>query len=730
MWAVVPPPQSKSICRLTAPTMESLSDATDFPAPSRNPSVSSATTADETVDTVDRPPPEPPPTFPDLADILDCLPERDHAAFRDQYMRDMKVGLPFQRDNSRGRASRLVFPRDRPPRSLTPPRWQLVEYSVPLDKARTPELPYFPQGSIMDPAIMIRPASPVTPFEFPFDMPTTLPLSGFKDPKSQCLPMDSVTRVVGLPRVYGLKGDEGSYVKVMRSTAQGDALDAPSLMDGGANICITGILSLLVDVEPIPPLPISVATTSGTFSLDDCCTKKGLIPLTLSDGSIYYQPCYYCKNATETIISPEAIVAASDTLVHWTQEGHRGNAPGMIRFSSDSGLYSITLQLEKRDGLYYRPTDVFTVDDGPAHSCLPVIRRVAAPSPPVLPPRRSKRYVPVTQDNMAESEVWMLRLGSPGEQQLDLLPGNVTGIHHNFQYHPFRFLDWKEEARIQKQAAQRLAERTAECKRRFYMDFGFMRASTSNFSTPNKNEDRVVLSYDGFSSYLLIVDEASRFVWVFLTNTKEPPLAILDAFLSRFGHEKGGSIRTDQGGELARSFALSDLVLRTHKYVLEPTGADSPSQNGSVEIYNNKLAVRARTLLYGLGLPAKYWSSALLHSVYLHNRMVHSSTRKTPFEGIFGVKPDLGHLKLFGSRVCVKRTGKRRSKLDCHNFKGIFLGYTATDQNIVYLDLDSGIVKRSHHAQFDEAWYLQDSRPPAAQLLYDLGITDTRWVGG
>jgi hypothetical protein len=37
----------------------------------------------------------------------------------------------------------------------------------------------------------------------------------------------------------------------------------------------------------------------------------------------------------------------------------------------------------------------------------------------------------------------------------------------------------------------------------------------------------------------------------------------------------------------------------------------------------------------------------------------------------------------------------------------IFLGYTATDQNIIYLDLDSGIVKQSHHATFDEAWYLQ-----------------------
>jgi hypothetical protein len=77
---------------------------------------------------------------------------------------------------------------------------------------------------------------------------------------------------------------------------------------------------------------------------------------------------------------------------------------------------------------------------------------------------------------------------------------------------------------------------------------------------------------------------------------------------------------------------------------------------------------------------------------------------------------------MFGARVCVKQTGTRRSKLDRHDFTGIFIGYTATDQNILYLDLDSGIVKSCHHAIFDEAWYMQPTRPLAAQLLYDLGL--------
>ena len=48
----------------------------------------------------------------------------------------------------------------------------------------------------------------------------------------------------------------------------------------------------------------------------------------------------------------------------------------------------------------------------------------------------------------------------------------------------------------------------------------------------------------------------------------------------------------------------------------------------------------------------------------------------------------------------------------------------ATDENIRYIDVNSGVVKSSHHATFDEAWYLQPSRPPTAQLLYDLGIVN------
>jgi hypothetical protein len=499
-----------------------------------------------------------------------------------------------------------------------------------MDKAR-PALvflvdddPYFAQGSLNDPAILIRPASPTTPFEFPFNSHhnTALPLLAdeFDRPR---IPSEGVQPVVGLPRVVGLHDSTGSYARVNHlaySATTHDTTSHPSMMDGGANICVTCVLGLLVDISSIPPLPITVATKTDHISIDDCCTKRGYLPLTHTDGSVYYQICYYCANAPETIISPDAILQSSDILAHWYQEGHRDGSPRTIWFTSDSGLYLISLTLDKCNGLYYCPTNVFTVAPDPVYPASPSIDRVVAPSPPDIPSScRGCRFAPASRSKLTESETWMLRLGSPGQDQLDLLPENVTGVPPGFQCHPFRFIDWKEEARVQKQAAQRSSERTTESRQRFYIDYGFMRASSSNYSHPDNTKDRVVLSYDGFSSYLLIVDEATRYIWCFLTKMKEPPTDLLDAFFTRFGHELGGSVRTDQGGELARSSALGDLLLRKHQYVLKPTGSNSPLQNGAVEIYNGKLAVCTRSLLYSSGLPAKYWSLALLHLVYLHN---------------------------------------------------------------------------------------------------------------
>ena len=175
------------------------------------------------------------------------------------------------------------------------------------------------------------------------------------------------------------------------------------------------------------------------------------------------------------------------------------------------------------------------------------------------------------------------------------------------------------------------------------MDYRFIRLSTTDFSKPNSKQDRVVESYDGFLSYLLVIDEASRYAWVFLCEFKEPPTEYASQFLTAFGLKSGGVIQCDQGGELAQSEEFCTEMLKRHGYVVEPTSADSPSQNGGAERMNGTLGVMVRTLLYGAELDAEFWSAALLHAIYLYNRRVHSAIGRTPFESWFGSKPNFNH---------------------------------------------------------------------------------------
>jgi hypothetical protein len=91
------------------------------------------------------------------------------------------------------------------------------------------------------------------------------------------------------------------------------------------------------------------------------------------------------------------------------------------------------------------------------------------------------------------------------------------------------------------------------------------------------------------------------------------------------------------------------MMLDKFKYVVETMGSDSHSQDGGAEMYNNTLAVKVRTLLYSFGLPIKFWSAARLYVVYLHNQLVHSAINKTPYKAWYCFKPDVTHLRTFGS---------------------------------------------------------------------------------
>jgi len=77
------------------------------------------------------------------------------------------------------------------------------------------------------------------------------------------------------------------------------------------------------------------------------------------------------------------------------------------------------------------------------------------------------------------------------------------------------------------------------------------------------------------------------------------------------------------------------------------------------------------------------------------------TTKKIPFESLTASKPNITNLRIFGSRIFVKKLGKRPAKLDHHISNGTFISYTATTTNIYYIDDKTNNVKNGTHALFD-----------------------------
>jgi hypothetical protein len=138
----------------------------------------------------------------------------------------------------------------------------------------------------------------------------------------------------------------------------------------------------------------------------------------------------------ETIISPSAILASSDVFVQWTQEGFKDlTLPGRLCFSSHDGLLSMFFNLTCRNGLYYCTTDTYMVDHDPVHARCHRTTVVTPATLAVPPPRKHSKFAPTSKARQIESEVWALCFGSPGKQQLDVLPRHVIGTPPVFEYH-------------------------------------------------------------------------------------------------------------------------------------------------------------------------------------------------------------------------------------------------------------------------------------------------------
>jgi transposase InsO family protein len=121
--------------------------------------------------------------------------------------------------------------------------------------------------------------------------------------------------------------------------------------------------------------------------------------------------------------------------------------------------------------------------------------------------------------------------------------------------------------------------------------------------------------------FLLLVDDASRFMWAVLPTKAAAADATkhVQAAVEKKSSLKLQVLRTDNGGEFtAAEFAAycADEGIQRHY-----SAPYSPQQNGVVKRRNQTVVTSARTLLKQRGMPAEFWGEAVMTVVHLLNRL-------------------------------------------------------------------------------------------------------------
>jgi len=158
----------------------------------------------------------------------------------------------------------------------------------------------------------------------------------------------------------------------------------------------------------------------------------------------------------------------------------------------------------------------------------------------------------------------------------------------------------------------------------------------------------------------------------------------------RFRADNGGEYIT---GDLQRWCASKGIKL-------EYTAPHSPAQNGVAEQMNRTLAELARAMIFSTQVPKFLWPEAIAHAAYLRNRThTRALESKTPLEAWSGHKPDVSHLREFGSPVWILNEGQL-TKLQPKSTKHTFMGFVDGPKAIKYYDAATRQVRVSHNFHF------------------------------
>ena len=208
--------------------------------------------------------------------------------------------------------------------------------------------------------------------------------------------------------------------------------------------------------------------------------------------------------------------------------------------------------------------------------------------------------------------------------------------------------------------------------------------------------------YKGEKYFLTFIDEYSKCTKIYCIKSKSETAECFIDYVNLVENKFGKTIKKvqcDNGKEYMNKEIYNFIK---HKGIeLIPCPPYVHELNGIAERYNRTAMDMGRCLMREAKINRKYWPEIMKTVAYLKNRTIASTNEnKTPYEIFFGTKPNVKHLKIYGSRVFVRTPEiKRNSKWDDKAKVGILVGYT---DNCYRVLINNKIINARHVQVIEE----------------------------
>ena len=173
------------------------------------------------------------------------------------------------------------------------------------------------------------------------------------------------------------------------------------------------------------------------------------------------------------------------------------------------------------------------------------------------------------------------------------------------------------------------------------------------------------MSFNGFRFYLVLVDEYTKFTWVFLLTHKSDTFTLFKQFTALVKNQFKQSVqlfRTDCGDEFTstelNTFCADNGIIHQLSF------PHTPQQNSVAERKHRHLIQCALALLSQSNLLIFYWSYIVSTVAHLINKLpTPLLSNKSHWERLFHTKPTLSHLRTFGCQCFPLLTPYNKNKL-------------------------------------------------------------------